>query len=144
MTKLLFYSLLLQHSSLTLSVLSSAPLTPHVSLLPFSLSRLPPAISFFMLVLMPQTAAWPRPEMGPASVTPAWGNWLSLSLAQCGPSLWQRGHMPLVKLPVPLAPPRLKKLVDITGTERQRGLFFFFPTLSEHATVASGEDCTCP
>lgn len=72
MTKLLFYSLL-QHPSPTLFFLSSAPLTLHISF-PISLSCFPPAISFFMLVLMPQTMARPLPEMGPASVTPAQGN----------------------------------------------------------------------
>ena len=30
---------------------------------------------------MPQTMAWPLPEMGPASVMPARGNWLSLPLS---------------------------------------------------------------
>lgn len=76
-----------------------------------------------MLVLMPQTLTRPLPEMGPASLMHAWGK-LAVPAAQCVPSLWQRGHMPLTQLPVPLGPlPTLsEKLVDIIiQGERERG-----------------------
>lgn len=121
----------LSHSTSAALPHSSNPPTLCASL-PIFLSCFPPAISFFMLVLMPQTMAWPLPEMGPASLMPAPGE-LAVPAAQCSSSLWRRGHMPLTQLPVPLAqpPPRsLKKLVDITEREEERGRVFFLTILS--------------
>lgn len=70
--KIALFTLLRHHFLILFFLRSNPPTLLAFLLIPFS--YFPPAISFFMLVLMPQTLAWPLPEMGPTSLMSAWGN----------------------------------------------------------------------
>lgn len=149
MTKLLFNTVcsLLRYLSLLLFLSSSLILQFFMSFFFFLLLSFASLRRFPFLCRFWCHRPGPLSEMGPASIMPALGIWLSPLLGVAGARGRQDTcHLHHCQRRLPPSHPCLK----VGGCYRERrrkreGFFSCHPlSLSEHAAVALGEDCSCP
>lgn len=115
-------------ASLYFFFLLSNPPALHIYFFPVCLSSFPQSnFPFFILVLMPRAVAtaW----NGSCLLNASPGE-LAVPAAQCGLSPWQRGHMPLAQLSVPLPPWWL-----LLRKKKREGVFSFLTILSPSLNI---------